>query len=111
MHKKEKNNTPTTDPIILEDRYPAYPATEDIYNKCHEEVNINPADISKLKEQNANGQNNVKDFTEDISGDDLDIPGTELDDNEENTGSEDEENNHYSLVADMHNGLEEDKGE
>lgn len=114
MHSKEKYSRPKTDPVvpvIPEDGYPAYPATEDIYNKCHEEVNINPEDLSKLKEPNANGQNNVKGFSDDISGDDLDIPGTELDDKEENTGSEDEENNHYSLGGDMHNSLEEDKGE
>ena len=32
----------------------------------------------------------------DVSGDDLDIPGTELDDADEATGNEDEENNTYS---------------
>lgn len=32
----------------------------------------------------------------DFAGEDLDIPGTELDDVQEEIGSEDEENNHYS---------------
>jgi hypothetical protein len=40
----------------------------------------------------------------DMSGADLDIPGTELDDAGEEVGSEDEENNYYSLGGD---GLED----
>jgi hypothetical protein len=41
----------------------------------------------------------------------LDIPGSELDDAAESTGSEDEENNSYSIGGDDHNNLEENKGE
>jgi hypothetical protein len=41
---------------------------------------------------------------------DLDIPGAELDDKQEEIGSEDEENNYYSIGGDNHNDLEEDKG-
>jgi hypothetical protein len=40
----------------------------------------------------------------DMSGSDLDVPGTELDDAGEEVGSEDEENNYYSLGGD---GLED----
>ena len=36
----------------------------------------------------------------DLSGDDLDVPGSELDDDEEDIGSEDEENNFYSRGQD-----------
>lgn len=43
------------------------------------------------------------------TGEDLDVPGSELDDNDENIGEEDEENNYYSLGGDNHNELEEDK--
>jgi len=43
----------------------------------------------------------------DFSGEDLDVPGTELDDDEEDLGSEDEENNIYSLGGDDKNNLEE----
>ena len=42
-------------------------------------------------------------------GSDLDIPGSELDDEQENAGNEDEENNYYSLGGDDHNDLDEDK--
>jgi hypothetical protein len=94
--------------------YPTYPVSEDIYHKYLEEKNINPKDISKNKESNENdkvGTNNEKDFSDDLSGSDLDIPGSELDDKQENFGSEDEENNFYSLGGDNHNDLDEDKGE
>jgi hypothetical protein len=39
---------------------------------------------------------------------DLDIPGTELDDENEAIGEEDEENNYYSLGGDRHESQEED---
>ncbi|RPI05896.1 MAG: hypothetical protein EHM64_05025 [Ignavibacteriae bacterium] len=93
--------------------YPLYPAREDIFNNSKEEENINPEDISKTKELNENvkaGKNNEKDFAEDKSGSDLDVPGSELDDAQEKIGSEDEENNYYSLGGDDHNDLDENKG-
>lgn len=43
----------------------------------------------------------------DFSAQDLDIPGSELDDEKEGVGSEDEENNSYSLGGDNHEDLEE----
>jgi hypothetical protein len=45
----------------------------------------------------------------DFSGRDLDVPGAELDDKSESLGTEDEENNSYSLGGDNHENLEEDK--
>jgi hypothetical protein len=45
-----------------------------------------------------------------MSGDDLDVPGSELDDEQERIGSEDEENNYYSIGGDNHNDLDEDNG-
>ena len=91
--------------------YPHYPASEDIYNKFDKEFDIDPENIAKNKDileiQNIQ-QRNVKDFNEDKSGNDLDIPGSELDDQQEEIGSEDEENNGYSIGGDNHNELEED---
>jgi hypothetical protein len=52
---------------------------------------------------------NKKDFDDDLSGGDLDVPGSELDDELENIRSEDEENNYYSLGRDDHNDLDEDR--
>jgi hypothetical protein len=43
----------------------------------------------------------------DFTGKDLDIPGSELDDDSEAVGSEDEENNSYSIGGDNHEDLEE----
>jgi hypothetical protein len=92
--------------------YPTYPPIEDIYNKDKEETEIDPEDISKIKSTNEkDGKFNEKNFKQDKSGDDLDIPGSELDDVQENLGSEDEENNGYSIGSDNHNNLEEDNGQ
>ncbi len=44
-----------------------------------------------------------------VTGDDLDVPGSEDDDANEDIGEEDEENNYYSLGGDAHEDLEEDK--
>ena len=93
--------------------YPLYPSGDDIYRKSKEEKDIDPEDILKTKSVNENekyGKLNEKDFTEDMSGKDLDVPGSELDDKDEDIGNEDEENNYYSLGGDAHNNLEEDKG-
>jgi len=42
---------------------------------------------------------------------DLDVPGAEEDDLNEEIGEEDEENNYYSLGGDAHENLEEDQGD
>ncbi|KKN07271.1 hypothetical protein LCGC14_1068850 [marine sediment metagenome] len=91
--------------------YPSYPPSEDIYSKGKEEKNLNPEDVSKQKSPNEQvGSRNERDFEDDRSGSDLDVPGSELDNQQESVGSEDEENNYYSLGGDAHNDLDEDKG-
>ena len=62
-------------------------------------------------EINTTGIINEKDFNQDKSGSDLDVPGSELDDEQEKIGNEDEENNYYSLGGDDHNDLEENLGD
>lgn len=90
--------------------YPFYPASEDIYSKYVEEKNINPENISQNKESDThfiadiNGRVVLNDNS---TGSDLDIPGSELDDQQEDIGNEDEENNYYSLGSDEHNDLDE----
>jgi len=94
------------------DGYPLYPVSEDIYNRNKEEENIDPEDVSKQKQPNQDDEfssENEKTFDEDESGDDLDVPGSELDDQQEAIGSEDEENNYYSLGGDNHNDFDEDR--
>jgi hypothetical protein len=93
--------------------YPLYPAAQDIFVKGKEEKNLNPEDTTKTKESGDDekaGKNNEKDFAEDASGSDLDVPGPELDEEQERIGNEDEENDYYSLGGDDHNDLDEDKG-
>lgn len=106
MKDKNKNKIKTTESLDTEkktstDGYPFYPISEDIYNRNKEEEDIDPEDLSKLKQPNQNEE----------SGNSLDIPGADLDDNEEVIGSEDEENNYYSIGGDEHNDLDEDNGE
>lgn len=107
MEKKTK----AENPIIREESngkkiilpgYPTYPANEDIYNQDKEEIEIDPEEITKIKEKEDIGESNQKDFEDDLTGSDLDVPGSELDDEEELIGSEDEENNLYSIGGDNH---------
>ncbi|MBA3827374.1 MAG: hypothetical protein H0X33_00405 [Taibaiella sp.] len=49
-----------------------------------------------------------KSLRDDVSGKDLDVPGSEDDDSDELIGEEDEENNYYSLGGDNHEAQEED---
>ena len=105
--KQEKDTTKTS----KLPGYPLYPPSEDIFNQGKVELGLNPDDLSTNKDPNlAEGSLNEKDFQDDVSGDDLDVPGSELDDQQESVGSEDEENNHYSLGGDNHIDLEEDNG-
>jgi len=91
--------------------YPIYPDSEDIYKNFQEEEDINPEDTSKTKEPNSNNTLRRKVLYDESGENDLDIPGAELDDLQEDIGSEDEENNYYSLGGDDHADLEENQGE
>ena len=109
--KNEEKNSPQIErEINTFPDYPFYPPTDDIYNQ-DKEVDVDPEESSKINEPNETaGRFNEKDFSEDPIGSDLDVPGSELDDEQEKIGSEDEENNYYSLGGDHHKDLEEDKG-
>ena len=86
--------------------YPPYPPSEDIYNQFTEEVDIDPENVLEVKTRNED--DNVKPRNEeDLVSDDLDVPNAESDDAEEAVGSEDEENNYYSIGGDNHDNLEE----
>jgi len=91
--------------------YPHYSPSEDIYSQAKEMKDVNPEELSKNKPPNEKpGTKNEKGFKEAMAGSDLDVPGSELDDQQESVGSEDEENNYYSLGGDAHHDLEENKG-
>lgn len=107
-----KKNINTNDPHPHTDNegkgdfpgYPIYPASEDIYHQATELADVDPENINRKKAPNAPESN-------DLNPGGLDIPGEELDDAQEAVGSEDEENNFYSLGGDSHNDLEEDQGD
>lgn len=114
-----KNNNKHSEPVLPEEDqdnndfpgYPKYPPSEDIYNQGKKEADINPEDITKNKVSPSlkdSTKPNAKGFEDDESGGDLDIPGSDLDDEQEALGSEDEENNYYSIGGDNHHDLEED---
>ncbi len=88
-----------------------YPPNEDVYAQMKKESEIDPENPSQLKESTEEtGAWNEKSFEEDMVGDDLDVPGSEMDNEQENNGMEDEENNYYSLGGDNHEDLEENRG-
>jgi|SRR4030095_8695328 len=97
MGKKIKKKSDSTE----DEKHPLpiYNKEDDIYNREKEEP---------FEEEDQAG--NVKPArAESDLGEDLDIPGSELDDADEEIGEEDEENNYYSLGGDNHEDLEEDK--
>ncbi len=97
--------------------YKPYPEKEDIYNQekevpLEEEIDKEEKDESddreipledfspEVRDQIKTPDDddwNTENFDTDHSGDDLDVPRSELDDAEEEVGEEDEENNYYSL--------------
>jgi len=101
------------DDDLYDDDLPGnYPASDDIFSRGLVDEEIDPEFIGREKLENEESTGwNEKDFEDDLVGDDLDVPGSELDDEEEIDGNEDEENNYYSLGGDNHNDLEENQGD
>jgi hypothetical protein len=83
--------------------YPEYSKKEDIYRKGKEEDEIDPENIESKKEIAYEDDLELNDE----AGSNLDIPGSEMDDDLEDVGSEDEENNYYSLSDDHADDLED----
>lgn len=71
--------------------YPEYSRDEDLFATDELDEEIDPENIAGKKKPLASYKNRRD------TDDDLDIPGAELDDEQEEIGSEDEENNFYSL--------------
>ena len=105
-HSQENNESEeTTTPQVFFQGYPGYPPKDDIYLKSALIQDTDPADpsIQKITNQETrSGEANELNDLGDLSGNDLDVPGSELDDADEITGNEDEENNLYSLGSDNH---------
>lgn len=71
-----------------------YPSSEDIYNQ-DEAIPLSAEETPEY----------LKETSEEM-GSNLDVPGSELDDDQQQIGSEDEENNYWSLGGDNHEDLE-----
>jgi hypothetical protein len=106
-------DSPVTD---LEKSRATVPAEEEeIDAEGDDESNVTKEDIEALGSKDLSldgGDDELLENREtpvDFAGSDLDVPGSELDDASEEVGSEDEENNNYSLGGDNHQDLDEDK--
>ena len=80
---------------------------DDMDLKMGNEADVTEDDLVALQSTDAEIGTPQNVSNEDIESD-LDIPGSELDDNAEKIGEEDEENNYYSLGGDRHEAQEED---
>jgi hypothetical protein len=83
---------------VEKDKY-KYPASEDIYYHA-DETNIDPEAF--IETGIVKSKRNYKESVPHLPGDSLDVPGSSQDDEQEKIGSEDEENNYYSLGGDNH---------
>jgi len=111
-HQSPSAILPVSTEKIISPGYPSYPPEEDIYNNDREGTEIDPEDILQVKSINDDNSSRNEDiFRKSCQGDDLDVPGSELDDEQEEIGSEDEENNYYSLGGDDHEDLDENQGD
>jgi len=91
--------------------YRHYPTKEDIYNQEKEEEDIDPEDLTKKKTSVEDPDlKNEKDFDESLTGEDLDIPGNEQDEENLTDVFPDEENNYYSLGGDERENIDENVG-
>jgi hypothetical protein len=87
--------------------YPHYPSKEDITNPGNGNKKVE-LDAEELANSGRLSAVKASDESENLSEDaDLDIPGADLDDQNEEIGEEDEENNYYSLGGDRHEDLDE----
>ncbi len=107
MEKKVEHKPTKTESQGGPKGYPSHPKSEDIYEAFKEEQEIDPEDPSLKKESDPDSDNALQGdepidevIDDTIMGDDLDVPGSELDDDQEENGNEDEENNYYSIGGD-----------
>jgi hypothetical protein len=80
---------------------------DDLGIRSGTDADVNDDDLAVLNSTNDEIGMPQNVSNEDINTD-LDIPGSELDDDNEKIGEEDEENNYYSLGGDRHESQEED---
>jgi len=104
--KKDENKSSEPDLAAEEDADIASEEEDDETSITREDL-IALDDDAFNPEEGDDAQLRKRSVPLDMSGDDLDVPGSELDDEEEMIGEEDEENNSYSIGGDRHDDLEE----
>ena len=90
--------------LSVEEKRDLQRADEDMPTK--DEENLRKADMDNEDDEGV--PLNEEGFGEDVSGNDLDIPGADADDAEEEAGSEDEENNLYSASDENNDNVSKD---
>jgi hypothetical protein len=93
------NKGNNSEPVLPEDE------AEDIDDPETAAANLTEDDLIALGDDDSAVPKNPV-----LDGEDLDIPGAEDDDANEEIGEEDEENNYYSIGGDDHENLDEDRG-
>jgi hypothetical protein len=89
-----------------------YDSQTDISPKFEEEQDLTQAQIERFNDENETSAGfSFRGVRKDDIDNDLDVPGAEMDNNDEEIGHEDEENNYYSIGGDDHNSLEEHQGD
>ena len=113
---RQKRVPMDADGITMNDepKTPVPTASERSVKKGKSESDVTKSDLQALRSEENTFKGDDEElegrvYPVDFAGDDLDIPGAELDDEAEMRGSEDEENNSYSLGGDNHEDLEEDR--
>jgi hypothetical protein len=100
--QKNPENAKSPDPFT-----PVHASTDDdIRIVPGGDADVTREELHLLKATEGDYENTMGKKT--VTGEDLDVPGAELDDPNEDIGEEDEENNYYSLGGDNHENLEED---
>ena len=90
-----------------EPRQPGLEKDDDLNLRMGTEADVTDDDLAVLNSTDAEIGLPQNVTNEDLNTD-LDIPGSDLDDENEEIGEEDEENNYYSLGGDRHEAQEED---
>jgi hypothetical protein len=103
MAKKTEGKRPHTPKPGDEEGYPTHPKEEDIYRAFQKDETIDVTNSQWKRRKETDPDNAIRSTVpvdDEFMGTDLDVPGAELDDEAEEIGSEDEENNYYSLGGD-----------
>jgi hypothetical protein len=108
---KASDDQKTSKPKDAPKGYPLYPKKDDIYSRSKEEKQVDPDNLARMKNKDSQFELDPEEELEidgNIPEDELDVPGSDLDDDQEDIGNEDEENNYYSIGGDNHENLDED---